>query len=85
MFLVERYLPGMSTESMRAGAARAQSAAAGTAVRYLGSTVIPEEEACFCTFEAPSAEAVAEVNERAAFPFARIVAGVAVEAQEQGR
>ena len=52
--------------------------AEGTAVRYLGSTIVPGDEACFCQFEGASEEAVAEANVRAGVPFARIVAAVAV-------
>jgi outer membrane receptor for Fe3+-dicitrate len=51
----------------------------GTHVRYLGSTIVPDDEACFCQFEGASAAAVAEANERAGVPFARIVAAVTVE------
>ena len=78
-FLVERYVPGLSELDVEAAADRArlvceQMTAEGTEVRYLGSTFLPEEEACFCRFEAHSAAAVAEANRRAAIPFARIVA-----------
>ena len=82
-YLVERYLPGRSEAEVRAGLARAQSACnelriAGIEVRYLGSIFLPLEEACFCRFDGDRQEAVAEVNERAQFPFARITAGVAI-------
>jgi hypothetical protein len=89
-YLVERYLPGTSATSMARGAARAERAAAqltdeGTPVRFLGSTVLPDEEACFCRFEADSAEAVAEANALARFPFARIVCAIAIPAQGRSR
>ena len=82
-YLVERYLPGLSEAEVRAGLARAQSACAelctaGIEVRYLGSIFLPLEEACFCRFDGDRQEAVAEVNERAQLPFARITAGVAI-------
>jgi hypothetical protein len=83
-YLVERYLPGLSEAELRAGLARAQAAcaelsAAGTEVRYLGSTFLPLEEACFCRFDGARADVVAEVNERAQLAFARITLGVAIE------
>ena len=52
--------------------------AEGTLVRYLGSTIVPGDEACFCQFEGASEAAVAEANERAGVPFNRIVAAIAV-------
>ncbi len=77
-YLVERYLPGRGVDALAAMAARAASAAAkltaeAVAVRYLGSTLVPEDEACLCCFESDSAAAVIAANERAEAPFARIV------------
>jgi hypothetical protein len=51
-------------------------------VRYLGSTIVPGDEACFCQFEGPSEAAVAEANTRAGVPFDRIVEAVAVPAPD---
>jgi hypothetical protein len=77
-FVVERYLPGMSEEALRGELARLDAATAGTAVRYVGSTILVEDEACFCYFEAPSAAAVADVNGRAGVAHDRIIAAVPV-------
>jgi Nickel responsive protein SCO4226-like len=77
-YLVERYLPGMSEEALRSSLERLAPATTGTAVRYIGSTILVEDEACFCHFEAPSAKAVAEVNGRAGLPLDRIVAALPV-------
>ena len=79
VYLVERYLPGLTAADVRAAIQRAtavaeEMAADGIPIRLLTSAFIAEEEACFCQFEAPSREAVAAANERAAFPFARILA-----------
>ena len=76
-YLVERYLPGLSAAALGAALGRAQTACAqlsatGAPVRYRGSMFLPGEEACFCRFEAESAETVARVNEMAEVPFARI-------------
>ena len=57
----------------------------GISVRYLGTTLLPDEEACFCRFEAASAEAVEEANHRAALPFAHVTAAeqIALDASER--
>lgn len=83
-FLVERYLPGASIREVLAFAARIEAevehmAAEGVTVHYAGSTFIPAEESCFCRFEGPSMDAIARVNQRAAFPFARILTVVVIE------
>lgn len=91
MYVVERYLPGISDEDLRlligrlGGVAR-ELQAEGTDVTYLGSTIVPGDESCFCQFEAPSEEAVAEANRRAGVPYDRIVSGLAVmpERTEEG-
>ena len=76
-YLVERYLPGISQEELAAVTERLRTAAAtlvreGETLRYLGSTFVPEEESCFCQFEAASREAVERACKRADVPFARI-------------
>lgn len=77
-FLVEHYWPGV-TESCFAGAAESLRlasqaiAADGTTLRYLHSTLVPEEEAAFCVFEATSRRAVEEAYARAGVPFERIL------------
>ena len=78
-YLVERYLPGLSPADVHAAIRRMtavaeEMAAEGIPIRYVTSAFIPEEDACFCQFEAPSREAVAAASERAAFPYARILA-----------
>ena len=47
-------------------------------MRYLGSTIVLGDEACFCHFEGPSGAAVAEANRQAGLPFDRIVPALAV-------
>jgi hypothetical protein len=82
-YLVERYLPGLSEADVRAALSRAETACAelragGTEIRYRGSIFLALEEACFCRFDSDRAEAVAEVNQRAQLPFARISPGAAI-------
>jgi hypothetical protein len=76
-YIVERHLPGITTEQLAAAAGRAKSTTAvmteeGVPVRYLRSTFVPAEEKCFCLFEGESAEAVEDANERAEIPFERV-------------
>ena len=80
VYVVERYLPGVSRAELERGLERLEHVTRGTPVRYLGSTIVPDDEACFCQFEGPSEEAVAEANRRADVPFDRIVLAVAVSA-----
>jgi hypothetical protein len=77
-YVVERYLPGITSEQLAAAAGSAKSTTAamtdeGTPVRYLRSTFMPGEEKCFCLFDGPSAEVVREANVRAQIPFERIL------------
>jgi hypothetical protein len=83
VYVVERYLPGLSRSDLLHGLSRLQRAeelwAEGTGVvRYLGSTIVLGDEACFCQFEGPSEKAVAEANTRAGLSFDRIVPAVTV-------
>jgi hypothetical protein len=83
VYVVERYLPGVAPKELASMLERLARAARevreeGEDVLYLGSTIVPGDEACFCQFEAPSEQAVAEANRRAGMPFDRIVAGVNV-------
>jgi hypothetical protein len=77
-YLVEQYLPGVTARqlddaSARLAAAATELAAHGVAVRYISSTFIPEEESCFCAFEARAASDVRRACEQAGVRFARIV------------
>ena len=54
-------------------------------MRYLGSTIVLRDEACYCQFEGPSADAVAEVNRQAGLPFDRIVPAVTVTPKGEER
>jgi hypothetical protein len=77
-YLVERFLPGDPAARLAAVGDRARGFAEqlwseGIQVRYLGSTMVPQDQTCFCLFEGPSAEAVREVNTRAGLAFERIL------------
>ena len=78
VYMVERNLPGITMEQL-GGAQQAaistsqQFTNQGTNVRYIRSTFVPGEAHCMCLFEAPNADAVKQVNEKANLPFTRIV------------
>jgi hypothetical protein len=89
VYVVERYLPGRCRLDLLPGLSKLERAIAelsdeGVVVRYLGSTVVLGDEACFCQFDGASEAAVAEANRRAGLPFDRIVPALVVDAH-QGR
>ena len=88
VYVVERYLQGLSRAGLLPGLSRLEAAikelrGEGSEVRYLGSTIVLEDEACFCEFEAPSEAAVAEANRRAGLPFDRIVPALLVPSYQR--
>ena len=88
VFVVERYVPGLFQSDLLRGLTRLEQADSGEeeqAVRYLGSTIVLKDEACFCQFDGPSEAAVAEVNRRAGLPFDRIVPAVTVKPKGEDR
>ena len=81
VYLVDRYIPGVTMDQLVAAqravlAVSQRFTARGEYVRYIRSTCLPEESRCMCWFEAPGAEAVAEVNEVAKVPFGRILEAI---------
>ncbi len=81
LYLVDREIPGVTMDQLVAGqravmAVSQRFTARGEYVRYIRSTDLPDESRCMCWFEAPSAEAVAEVNEVAKVPFDRILEAI---------
>ena len=88
-YMVERHLPGFTTDQLpgAAGAAKStteQMTGEGTPVRYLRSMFVPSEEKCFCLFDGPSEEVVAEANDRAGLPYQRIIEATPITAEELG-
>jgi hypothetical protein len=89
-YLVERYLPRMTPErlattALRAKAAAEQLSAKGTAIRYVHSTFLPQDEMCFCLFESGSARAVAEANEAVGLAYERITEAIHLNAEDLSR
>lgn len=76
--MVERYLPGVTAEELaeagkRLAAAARYLATEGIDVRYSGSTFLPEEESCFSTFDAASADDVRRACGLAGISYARVI------------
>ncbi len=75
--MVEQYLPGITAVELDEASARLVAAvddltARGAEIRIIGSTFVPEEDSCFCRFEASSSEVVRRAFELAGLPIARI-------------
>ena len=77
-YLVEVYLARSRCSDLDGAATRARQAAEeltreGTAVRYVRSTFVPDDETCFHVFEAGDRDAVVELTRRAGLADGRIV------------
>ncbi len=86
-YMVERHLPGITSDQLSAAAARAKSTTAqmseeGTPIRYLRSTFVPSEEKCYCLFDGPSADAVEQANKRADIPYERVVEAMHITSED---
>jgi hypothetical protein len=86
-YMVERYLPGITSDQLTAAAGRAKATTArmteeGTPVRYLRSTYVPGEDKCYCLFEGPSEDAVRQANERAEIPLERVVEAAHIASED---
>ncbi len=84
-YLVERYWPGVTIERLLQALQRGrrvmeQMRGEGTQLRDISCTLIPAEEVVFSVYDAPSAAAVRQLNERAAIPVSRIVEAITVTA-----
>ena len=80
-FLVEHYWPGVTESGFSAAAESLRSAseaiaATGGKVRYLHSTLVPEDEAAFCVFQAASRTLVEQAYARAGVRFERMLDAV---------
>lgn len=78
LYLAERFWPVGDHAEVEAAAGRQRSAAsassaAGNAVWYVGSLLVPSDEVVFCLFRAETTAAVVAVNERADVALDRVV------------
>ena len=72
VFLVERYVPSVERSELTSASTRLSDVCGGD-VRHVTTLVIETDETCLSLIEAPDAAAVECLNERAGFPFDRIV------------
>ncbi len=77
-FLVEHYCPGITPDGFEAAAERVRESAAALAstgrhIRFLHSTLVPEDEAAFCVFDAESPALVEEAYARAGVLYERVL------------
>jgi hypothetical protein len=84
-FLVEHYWPGITPDGFAAAAERVRDSAAALAstgrhIRFLHSTLVPEDEAAFCVFDAESPAVVEEAYARAGVPYERLLDALEVAA-----
>ncbi|HEX5731599.1 MAG TPA: DUF4242 domain-containing protein [Blastocatellia bacterium] len=77
VYMVERDLPGITTDQLAAAQKAAiekgqEMTADGKEVRYIRSIFVPGDSKCMCMFEAADPEVVRELNEAAQIPFTEI-------------
>ena len=89
-FMVERYLPGVSTRQAAAAELLAKPLAMhlpaeGEAVRHLRSLFVPQDEQCFLLFQATSAHALAETIQRVGIAYERIAEVIDLTAEDLAR
>jgi Nickel responsive protein SCO4226-like len=70
-YLVERYVPSVSTGELRVAIARINGS--DGPARHLWTILVTAEDTCLTVFEAPDVEAVIEATADAGFPYDRVV------------
>jgi hypothetical protein len=78
VYMVERSLKGIPMDQLAAAQQRAISTAAamrdaGSPIRYIRSTFVPDSGRCMCLFEADDPEQLKALNRRAEIPFDNVV------------
>jgi len=87
-FLVEHYWPGVTEAAFRRSARQVAASAdrlarAGEPIRFLHSTLVPDDEAAFCVLTAGSPDLVERAYAAAGVTFERLVH--AIESEVRGR
>ena len=77
VFMVERSLKGIPMDQLAAAQQRAirtagEMSAAGTPIRYIRSTFVPDSGQCMCLFESEGKQAVEDLNRKAQIPFTSV-------------
>lgn len=84
-FIVETYVPRLTSNGLDRLVHRLARAAAGTPVDHLRSYFVPEDEMCMHVLASPSAEAVRAVARIAGLEIERIVQSVGEHADPSRR
>lgn len=84
-YLVEHYWPGVTEAAFRRSARRVAAsadrlAAAGEPIRFLHSTLVPEDEAAYCVLTANSPDLVEHAYAAAGVAFERLVVAIESDA-----
>lgn len=79
LYLVERYLPGLTADDLRAQVERERGL---SGLSHLRTTYLPDDELCFTLVEAPSRGAVSQANELAEMTYERISEALEVPDQD---
>ncbi len=82
VFVVERYLGSRQVAGLTD---RLRRATDGSAVTWLGSIVLPADDACLCLFDAASEADVVAVNDRAGADIDRVAEAFLVRPGEPSR
>jgi hypothetical protein len=78
-YLVEHYWPGVTEDGFKHAAALVRASTESLeGIRFLHSTLVPEDEAAFCVFAASSSALVAEAYRLAGVSFERILGALDV-------
>ncbi len=77
-YVVQRDLPGITPDQLTAAGLRAKTCCAemtdeGQSVNWIRSYFLPESQQTHCYFQAETADAVKEANDRAQIPFSKIL------------
>ncbi|HYV01620.1 MAG TPA: nickel-binding protein [Actinomycetota bacterium] len=72
LYLVERYVPSVDRSTLRAATERLDDLSDDD-VPHVATVIVTAEETCLSLIEAPDTAAVESLNQRAGFPFDRIV------------
>jgi hypothetical protein len=75
VFVVERYLPALTADGVRAQARREQEL---VGIRHLRTTYLRDDELGFSVFEAPSIDVVREANDLMGMAYERITEAIDV-------
>ena len=89
-YLVEHYWPGVTEAEFRDLARRVAGSAdrmarAGLPIRFLHSTLVPEDEAAFCVLTAASPDAVEQAYAAAGVGYERLVEAIEVDGRAGSR